>query len=102
MSINYKITGFLTYATFEPESESEIESIVSRLEQEGIAVDIFPEEISETQIELSFFNEECCDFENKILDILTKNNLELLSGEVTVWTSEDPEKTHSYCVQENF
>lgn len=100
--IMIKITGCLTYGDFEFDSKSEIESMVSRLEQEGIAVDIFPEEISGTQIELSFFNEEYCDFENKILDILTKNNLELLSGEITVWTSEDPEKTHSYCVQEDF
>lgn len=27
---------------------------------------------------------------------------ELLSGEFSVWTSENPEKTYSYCVQENF
>lgn len=45
-------------------------------------------------------NELSCGFENKILDILTKNDLELLSGEVSVWTSENPEKTYSYCWQE--
>ena len=97
-SIYYKITGFLTYGT-SGTSESEVESMVTRLEQENIAVDIFPG-ISGTQIELSFFNKENRGFENKILDILTKNDLELLSGEVSVWTSEDPEKTYSYCWQE--
>lgn len=97
--IMIKITGCLTYGNSEPESE--IESMISRLEQEGIVVDSFPG-ISGIQIELSFFNEECYGFENKILDILTKNDLELLSGEVSVWTSENPEKTYSYCWQENF
>lgn len=38
MNMYYRITGFVTYNN----SEFEVESVEERLEQEGIAVDIFP------------------------------------------------------------
>lgn len=85
MSMYYEVTGFVTYNN----SEFEVESVAERLEQEGIAVDIFPGTLGGSRIELSFFNDAHYDFEEEILRILTKNNLELLSGEVSVDTSEE-------------
>ena len=66
-----------------------MESVAERLEQEGIAVDIFPGTLGSSRIEFSFFNDAHYGFEEEILRILTKNNLELLSGEVSVDTSEE-------------
>lgn len=85
MSMYYEITGFVTYNN----PEFEVESVVERLEQEGIAVDIFPGTLGSSRIEFSFFNDAHYGFEEEILRILTKNNLELLSGEVSVDTSEE-------------
>lgn len=85
MSMYYEITGFVTYDN----SEFEVESVAERLEQEGIAVDIFPGTLGSSRIEFSFFNDAHYGFEEEILRILTKNNLELLSGEVSVDTSEE-------------
>lgn len=85
MSMYYEVTGFVTYDN----PEFEVESVAERLEQEGIAVDIFPGTLGSSRIELSFFNDAHYGFEEEILRILTKNNLELLSGEVSVDTSEE-------------
>ena len=85
MSMYYEVTGFVTYNN----PEFEVESVAERLEREGIAVDIFPGTLGSSRIELSFFNDAHYGFEEKILRILTKNNLELLSGEVSVDTSEE-------------
>lgn len=85
MSMYYEITGFVTYDN----PEFEVESVAERLEREGIAVDIFPGTLGSSRIELSFFNDAHYGFEEEILRILTKNNLELLSGEVSVDTSEE-------------
>ena len=85
MSMYYEITGFVTYDN----PEFEVESVVERLEQEGIAVDIFPGTLGSSRIEFSFFNDAHYGFEEEILRILTKNNLEMLSGEVSVDTSEE-------------
>lgn len=85
MSMYYEITGFVTYDN----PEFEVESVAERLEQEGIAVDIFPGTLGSSRIEFSFFNDAHYGFEEEILRILTKNNLELLSGEVSVDTSEE-------------
>lgn len=85
MSMYYEVTGFVTYNN----PEFEVESVAERLEQEGIAVDIFPGTLGSSRIELSFFNDAHYGFEEEILRILTKNNLELLSGEVSVDTSEE-------------
>lgn len=85
MSMYYEITGFVTYNN----PEFEVESVAERLEQEGIAVDIFPGTLGSSRIELSFFNDAHYGFEEEILRILTTNNLELLSGEVSVDTSEE-------------
>ena len=85
MSMYYEITGFVTYDN----PEFEVESVAERLEQEGIAVNIFPGTSGSSRIELSFFNDAHYGFEGEILRILTKNNLKLLSGEVFVDTSEE-------------
>lgn len=85
MSMYYEITGFVTYNN----SEFAVESVAERLEQEGIAVDIFPGTLGSSRIEFSFFNDAHYGFEEEILRILTKNNLKLLSGEVSVDTSEE-------------
>lgn len=85
MTMYYEITGFITYNN----SEFEVESVAERLKQEGIAADIFPGTLGSSRIEFSFFNDAHYGFEEEILRILTKNNLKLLSGEVSVDTSEE-------------
>lgn len=85
MSMYYEITGFVTYDS----PEFAVEFVAERLEQEGIAADIFPGTLGSSRIEFSFFNDAHYGFEEEILRILTKNSLKLLSGEVSVDTSEE-------------